>query len=79
MKKVAWVALLLLALSAGAVRAQAPGAAPHASWFANSWAALVDLVEAILGANPAPTPPPNTTTSDTDCGSFIDPTGGCRH
>ena len=75
MKRVTSVALLLLALSVGAVQAQeSPSAAPHVSWFA----ALADLVEAIFGANPGPTPPPNTTNVDNDCGAYIDPTGGCR-
>ncbi len=75
MKKVAWVALLLLVLSVGAVQAQqAPDATPHASWFA----ALADFVEAIFGANQGPTPQPNATGLDNDCGAGIDPTGSCR-
>ncbi len=80
MKRIALAALLLLALSAGAGRAQeSPVAHLGGSWSANVWVTLVDLVEAIFGANPGPPPPPpNTTTSDNDCGSYIDPTGGCR-
>lgn len=74
MRKVAWVALFLLALSTGAAYAQQPPAPnPHASWLA----ALVELWEAFFGATP--TPPPHTNILDGDCGSFIDPTGGCRH
>lgn len=76
MRKVAWVALLLLVLSTGAVHAQgSPAASPHASWLA----ALSDLWEAIVGATPKLPPPPGTTILDGDCGAAMDPTGGCRH
>ncbi len=42
------------------------------------WTALLMLAlwQAIFGATP--TPPPHTATLDGDCGSFVDPTGGCR-
>lgn len=79
MKKVACTALLLLALSAGAVQAQESSAARlDVSWLTNSWVALVDLVQAtFVGQTPAT--PPNTITLDNDCGAAIDPTGGCGH
>ena len=49
MKRIVWAALLLLALSAGAVRAQeSPAAHLGGSWSASVWAALVDLVTAIF-------------------------------
>jgi hypothetical protein len=72
MRKVAWVALLLLALSTGSVHAQgSPASSPHASWLA----ALTDLWEAIFGATPTTNPQPSILG---DCGAGIDPTGGCR-
>jgi len=77
MKKVTWVALLLLALSAGAVQAQeSPGAHLGGSWSANVWATLVDLMTAIFAPDPAPTSPPAIMGGD--CGAGMDPTGGCR-
>ena len=46
-----------------------------------TWTALVLLAlwQALFGATPAPAPPPHTGTLAGDCGSFIDPTGGCGH
>lgn len=42
------------------------------------WTGLLMLAlwEAIFGV--APTPPPHTSTVDSDCGASMDPTGGCR-
>lgn len=78
MRRIAWAALLLLALSTGAAQAQeSPAAHRDFSWLASGWEALADLVEAIFASGPKPTPPPETTTADGDCGSYIDPTGGC--
>jgi len=77
MKKITCVALVLLALSSGAVQAQELPSHHDVSWAAHFWEALADLVEAIFTADPKPTPPPSSTV-DSDCGSFIDPTGGCR-
>jgi len=80
MRRIAWAALLLLALSSGAVQAQeAPAAHLGASWVTNCWEALVGLVEVILVADQKPVSPPSTTTLDSDCGAGMDPTGGCRH
>jgi hypothetical protein len=77
MRRIAWAALLLLTLSSGAVQAQEPPAAHHeASWSANAWATLIDLVTAILAPDQEPTSPPAIMGGD--CGAGIDPTGGCR-
>lgn len=77
MKKIALAALLLLALSSGAVQAQeSPAAHLDVSWSANFWEALADLVEAIFAADQKPTPPPDIMGGD--CGAGMDPTGGCR-
>jgi hypothetical protein len=77
MKRIALAALLLLALSAGAVRAQESPAAHHdVSWSGNVWAALVDLVTAIFAPDQEPTSPPAIMGGD--CGAGMDPTGGCR-
>ena len=77
MKRIAWAALLLLALSTGAVQAQESPAARHeASWSANLWSALADLVSAIFAPDQEPPSPPDITGGD--CGAGMDPTGGCR-
>lgn len=78
MKKVVFVTLLLLAFSTGAIQAEeSPAAHLGGSWLANCWEALADLVEAVFAGSPKPTPPPETTTADGDCGAAMDPTGGC--
>jgi hypothetical protein len=80
MRRIALAALLLLALSSGVVQAQESRAAHHdVSWSANFWATLADLVQAIFAPDQEPTSPPKTPTLDRECGSFIDPTGGCSH
>ena len=77
MRRIAWAALLLLALSTGAALAQESPAARHeASWGANFWSALVDLVSAIIAPDPEPSSPPAIMGGD--CGAAMDPTGGCR-
>lgn len=78
MRRIAWAALLLLALSTGAAQAQeSPAARLDFSWLASGWEALADLVEVIFASGPKPTPPPETTNADGDCGAGMDPTGGC--
>jgi len=80
MKRFACAALLLLALSSGTAQAQeSPAAHRGSSWSVSAWTALVELVGAIFGGNQGSHLAPRTTTLDNDCGSFIDPTGGCRH
>ena len=77
MRRIAWVALLLLALSTGAALAQETPAARHeASGAANVWNALTNLMSAIFAPAPEPTPPPSIMGGD--CGAAMDPTGGCR-
>jgi hypothetical protein len=77
MRRIAWAALLLLALSTGAIQAQESPAARHeSSWAANVWTALADLMSAIFASAPEPQSPPNIMGGD--CGAYIDPTGGCR-
>lgn len=78
MRRIAWAALLLLALTTGAVQAQESRAAhPDVSWSANFWATLAELVQAIFAPDQEPTSPPSIMAGD--CGAYIDPTGGCRH
>jgi hypothetical protein len=80
MRRIAWAALLLLALTTGAVQAQESRAAhPDVSWSANFWATLADLAQAIFAPDQKPASSPSTTTLDSDCGAGMDPTGGCRH
>lgn len=77
MKRFAGTALLLLALGAGALRAQeGPAAHRDVSWSSNAWAALVELVTAILVPDQEPISPPAIMGGD--CGAGMDPTGGCR-
>ena len=77
MRRIAWAALLLLALSTGAALAQESPAARHeASWATNVWSALADLMTAIFAPDQEPQSPPNIMGGD--CGAAMDPTGGCR-
>jgi hypothetical protein len=77
MRRIAWTALLLLALSTGGALAQESPAARHdVSWAASLWEAFAHLVEALFTADQVPPPPSDIMGGD--CGAAMDPTGGCR-